>query len=87
MPNAGLTIHCPTVHQLNVILIIKDAVLLLDGAGIHQIIVHVAIVLITEYQVNFGEKNSKTNLYKHLINSLYISSKIAAASSYLSNTL
>ena len=44
---------CKTVHQPNVILIIKDAVLLLDGAGIHQIIVHVAIVLITECKVRF----------------------------------
>ena len=78
---------CKTVHQPNVILIIKDAVLLLDGAGIHQIIVHVAIVLITEYQVNFEEKISKTNLCKLLINSLCICSEIAAASSCLSKTL
>ena len=64
-----------------------DAVLLMDGAGIHRLIVHVAVVLITEYKVNFEEKISKTNFCKHLINSLYICSKIAAASSYLSNTL
>ena len=76
------------VHPLNVILIINmDAVLLVDGVGIHRLIVHVAVVLITEYKVNFEEKNSKTNLCKHLINSLYICSEIATSSSYLSNTL
>ena len=64
-----------------------DAVLLMDGAGIHRLIVHVAVVLITEYKVNFEEKISETNFCKHLINSLYICSEIAAASSYLSNTL
>ena len=42
---------------------------------------------ITEYQVNFEEKISKTNLCKHLLNWLYIYSEIAAASFYLSNTL
>ena len=64
-----------------------DAVLLMDGAGIHRLIVHVAVVLITEYKVNFKEKISKINLCNHLINSLYICSEIAATSSYLSNTL
>ena len=69
----GLTSHYKTVHPLNVILIINmdmDAVLLVDGVGIHCFIVHVAVVLITEYKVNFEEKNSKTNLCKHLINLL-----------------
>ena len=42
------------VHQLNVILI--DAVLFMDGVGIHRIIVHVADALITEYKVNLEEK-------------------------------
>ena len=64
-----------------------DAVLLMDGVGIHRLIVHVVVVLITEYKVNFEEKISKTNLCKHLINLLYICSEIAAASSYLSNIL
>ena len=81
--SAGQMLHCQTVHQLNV----NIAVLLMDGAGFHPIIVHVAAVLITEYKVNFEEKISKTNLCKHLINSLYICSEIAAASSYLSNTI
>ena len=79
-----------TVHPLNVILIINmdmDAVLLVDGVGIHRLIVYVVVVLITEYKVNFEEKISKTNLCKHLINSLYICSEITAVSSYLSNTL
>ena len=52
-------IHCKTVHPLNVILIINmdmDAVLLMDGVGIHHLIVHVVVVLITEYKVNFEEK-------------------------------
>ena len=74
-----------TVHPLNVILIINmdmDAVLLVDGVGIHRLIVYVVVVLITEYKVNFEEKTSKTNLCNHLINSLYICSKIAAASFY-----
>ena len=57
-----------------------DAVLLVDGVGIQRLIVHVVVVLITEYKVNFEEKNSKTNL-------LYICSKIAMVNSYLSNTL
>ena len=70
------------VHPLNVILIINmDAVLLVDGVGIHRLIVHVVVVLITEYKVNFEEKISKTNLFKHLINLLYNCSEIAAASS------
>ena len=81
-------IHYKTVHQLNVILIINiDAVILVDGVGINRLIVHVAVVLITEYKVNFEEKISKTNLCKLLINLLYICSEITAASSYLSNTL
>ena len=42
------------VHQLNVILI--DAVLPMDGVIIHRIIVHVVVVLITEYKVNFEEQ-------------------------------
>ena len=78
-------IRCMTVHPLNVILIINmdmDAVLLVDGVGIHRLIVYVVVVLITEYKVNFEEKTSKTNLCNHLINSLYICSKIAAASFY-----
>ena len=48
---AGLRIYYKTVHQLNVILIIQvdtPAVLLVDGAEINQVIVHVAVVLITE---------------------------------------
>ena len=58
------------VHPLNAILIINmDAVLLVDGVGIHRLIVHVVVVLITEYKVNFEEKTSKTNLCNHLINS------------------
>jgi hypothetical protein len=88
--SADQVIHCKTVHPLNVILIINmdmDAVLLVDGVGIQRLIVHVVVVLITEYKVNFEEKNSKTNLCKHLINSLYICSKIATVNSYLSNTL
>ena len=79
---ADQCIHCKTVHPLNVILIINmdmDAVLLVDGVGIQRLIVHVVVVLITEYKVNFEEK-SKTNL-------LYICSKIATVNSYLSNTL
>ena len=64
-----------------------DAVLLVDGVGIHRLIVHVVVVLITECKVNFEKKNSRTNLCKHLINSLYICSKIATVNSYLSNTL
>jgi hypothetical protein len=51
------------VHPLNVILILNmemDAVVLVDGVGIRRIIVHVAVVLITEYKVNFEEKISKT---------------------------
>ena len=78
-------IHCKTVHPLNVILIMNmdmDAVLLMDGVGIHRLIVHVVVVLITEYKVNFEEKTSKKNLCNHLINSLYICSEIAAASFY-----
>ena len=58
IPNAGLIIHWKMVHQLNVIQIIKmdtPAVLLMDGVEIHQVIVHVAIALIT-VKVNF-EKN------------------------------
>ena len=77
---ADQCIHCKTVHPLNVILMDMDAVLLVDGVGIHRLIVHVVVVLITEYKVNFEEKNSKTNL-------LYICSKIAMVNSYLSNTL
>ena len=50
------------------------------SVGIQRLIVHVVVVLITEYKVNFEEKNSKTNL-------LYICSKIAMVNSYLSNTL
>ena len=49
-----------------------DAVLLLDGVGIHRIIVTVAVVLITDHKINFEEKISKSNLCKHLINSVYI---------------
>ena len=85
--SAGQMHHCQTVHQLNVILMEIIAVLLMDGAGKHPLFVHVAAVLITECKVNFEKKNSKTNLCKHLINWLYICSKIAAASSYLSNIL
>jgi hypothetical protein len=85
--SAGQMHHCQTVHQLNVILMEIIAVLLMDGAGLDPLGVHVAAVLITEYKVNFEEKISKTNLCKHLINSLYICSEIAAASSYLSNTI
>ena len=67
MASADQCIHCKTVHPLNVILIVNmDAVLLRDGVGIHQLIVHVAVVLITK--VNFEEKISKANLCKHLIN-------------------
>ena len=62
--SADQIIHCKTVRQPNVIC---NAVLLTDGAGRHQIIVHVASVLITD-QVNFEEKISKTNLCIHLIN-------------------
>ena len=58
--SADQGIHCKTVHQLNVILIINiDAVLLVDGVVIHRLIVHVAVVLITEYKVNFEEKIAK----------------------------
>ena len=64
-----------------------DAVLVLDGVGIHRSIVTVAVVLITDHKINFEEKISKLNLCKHLINSVYICFKIAVASSYLSNTL
>ena len=62
-------IHCKTVHPLNVILILNmemDAVLLVDGVGIRRIIVHVAVVLITEYKVNFEEKISKTRFFTSL---------------------
>ena len=56
MPVAGLIIHNKTVHQLNVILIINiDAVILVDGVGINRLIVHVAVVLITEYNLKNGE--------------------------------
>ena len=56
MAVAGLTTHYKTVHQLNVILIINiDAVLLVDGVVIHRLIVHVAVVLITEYNLKNGE--------------------------------
>ena len=49
-------IHYKTVHQLNVILIINiDAVILVDGVGINRLIVHVAVVLITEYNLENGE--------------------------------
>ena len=48
--SADQSIYCKMVHELNVILI--DAVLLMDGVGIHQIIVHVAVVLIPEDKVN-----------------------------------
>ena len=57
--SADQVIHCKTVHPLNVILIINkdmDAVLLVDGVGIQRLIVHVVVVLITEYKVNFEEK-------------------------------
>ena len=63
MQSADQSIHCKTVHPLNVILILNmemDAVVLVDGVGIRRIIVHVAVVLITEYKVNFEEKISKT---------------------------
>ena len=64
-----------------------DAVLLLDGVGIHRSIATVAVVLITDHKINFEEKISKLNLCKHLINSVYICFKFAMASSYFSNTL
>ena len=49
MPVAGLIIHYKMVHQLNVILIMHTpAVLLVDGAELHLLIVHVAVVLITD---------------------------------------
>ena len=60
MASADQCIHCKTVHPLNVILIMDmDAVLQKDGVGIHWLIVHVAVVLITEYKVNFEEKIAK----------------------------
>ena len=40
-----------------------DAVLLVDGVGIQLLIVHVVVVLITEYKVNFEKKFYKTNLF------------------------
>ena len=58
--SADQSIHCKTVHLLNVILKIKDAVLPMDGVGIHRLIVHVKNVLITEYKVNFSKKIANT---------------------------
>ena len=50
MAVAGLTTHYKTIHQLNVILMVNTpAVLLVDGADLHLLIVHVAVVLITDY--------------------------------------
>ena len=51
--SAGQMLHCQTVHQLNVTLMEIIAVLFMDGAGKHPLIVHVAAVLITK--VNFVE--------------------------------
>ena len=62
--SADQCIHCKTVHPLNVILLINmdmDAVLIVDGVGIHWLIVPVAFALITEYKVNFEEKLAKQN--------------------------
>ena len=60
---ADQCIHCKTVHQLNVILIINiDAVILVDGVGINRLIVHVAVVLITEYNL----ENIKVSKYEIL---------------------
>ena len=36
-----------------------DAVVLVDGVGIQRLIVHVVVVLITQYKVNFEEKIAK----------------------------
>ena len=62
---AGQIIHWQTVHQLNVTLIKKGAVLLemellvVDGADLNQNIVHVRVVLITEKSVTQSVKTRK----------------------------
>ena len=59
-----------TVHQLNVILITKmytgynPAVLLLDGAEKHRVIVHVAVALITDFK---KIKRVRLQLYNFLV--------------------
>ena len=48
MAVAGLTTRYKTIHQLNVILMVNTpAVLLVDGADIHLLIVHAVVALIT----------------------------------------